>query len=227
MKPRLLILRPEPGGAATEARARALGWQTLWAPLFRVGPVDWSPPSPTRFDAMLLTSANAARLAGPALAGFVHLPLYAVGQATAEAARAAGFGDIRIGTGGVTPLIARAADDGVGSLLHLAGREHRHAERPGITIHRRIVYAADPVDRLPEEARSALTAGAIALLHSPRAAALFATLVDLASLDRRGVRIAAISPAALDAAGCGWAAAFAAASPDDDALLAAAARLCE
>jgi uroporphyrinogen-III synthase len=65
------------------------------------------------------------------------------------------------------------------------------------------------------------------LLHSPRAAALFAELADAAGVSRATVRIAAISPAVLAAAGAGWAAGIAASSPDDDALLAAAARMCE
>jgi len=227
MRPRLLILRPEPGGSATAARAAALGWQTVRAPLFQITPIDWSPPGPAGFDAVMMTSAHAARLAGAGLAGLVHLPLYAVGLATAEAARRAGFADIRTGVRDAEALIAMAAADGIASLLHLAAREHRTTNRPGIAVDRRIVYAADPVGRLPDAARSALAGGAITFLHSPRAAALFASLADAADIARAEIRIAAISPAALAAAGEGWAAALAAASPDDDALLAAAARLCE
>jgi uroporphyrinogen-III synthase len=226
MKPCLLILRPEPGASATAARAAALGWQTIQAPLFRVAAMDWAPPHST-FDAVMMTSANAARLAGAGLAKFVHLPLYAVGRATADTARAAGFVDVRIGTGDAEALLADAASDGAGTLLHLAGREHRPVARAGMIIERHIVYGADPVDRLPDAAAQALADGAIALLHSPRAATLFAMLTDATALSRRAIRIAAISLAARDAAGAGWAAALAAACPDDDALLAAAARLCE
>jgi len=44
---------------------------------------------------------------------------------------------------------------------------------------------------------------------------------------RESIRIAALAPAVLDAAGAGWRASVAAAKPDDAALLAAAARLCQ
>lgn len=230
MKPRLLILRPRPGSIATTARAAALGWQCVSTPLFTVGTLEWSPPPPpppSDYDAVMMTSANAARRGGAGLAQFRGLPLYAVGRATAEAARQAGFTDVRNCGGDSEALVARAAADGMTRMLHLAGREHRAVSHSGIAIDRRIVYGADPVGELAEEARAALTEGAVALLHSPRAAALFAALVDKAAFARAAIRIAAISPAALVAAGEGWRAAIAAVSPDDDALLAAAARLCE
>jgi uroporphyrinogen-III synthase len=66
----------------------------------------------------------------------------------------------------------------------------------------------------------------VALIHSPRAGRRFAELVDRASIARGGVTIAAISPAAAEAAGEGWARVEAAERPADDVLLALAARLC-
>ncbi len=66
--------------------------------------------------------------------------------------------------------------------------------------------------------------GSVALIHSTRAAKRFAELAD--RIDKSAIAIAAISPEAHAAAGEGWAAAEAAASPDDEALLALAERLC-
>jgi len=223
----LLVLRPEPGASATALRARALGREAVVAPIFTVAACPWAPPDASGFDALMLTSANAVRLAGPALARYHRLPVYAVGAATGAAARAAGFGDVREGDDEATMLLALAAADGAGRLLHLTGREHRHAAHPAIAVERRIVYAADALDRLPDAARAALDAGAVALLHSPRAAATFAALVDGSGIARAGLRIAAISDAARDAAGPGWRAALAAGRPTDAALLAVAARLCD
>jgi uroporphyrinogen-III synthase len=210
----LLVLRPEPGAAATVAAARAMGLDAVAAPLFTVRAVDWAPPVELP-DAVLMTSANAARLGGPGLAALSDRPLYAVGAATAEAARAAGFRHVVAGSNDVEAIVTQAHADGIGRLLHLAGREHR-----GLPMDRCIVYVADPVDVLPEAARTALPE-AVALLHSPRAARLFATLVDPAA-----VRIAAISAAARDAAGPGWQATAVAEQPTDASLLAAAAKLC-
>jgi len=65
----------------------------------------------------------------------------------------------------------------------------------------------------------------VAAVHSPRAAKRLAELVPEG--DRANIRIAAISQAAGDAAGPGWAAVGIAAVPTDSALLALAVRLCE
>jgi uroporphyrinogen-III synthase len=226
MMRRLLVLRPEPGASATAERAAARGWTVIKSPLFEVRACDWSAPDAADQDAVMMTSANAARLGGKGLAGLIHLPLYAVGAATAEAARGAGFTDIRTGTGDGAALLQQAAADGVARLLHLAGRDHRDLSHAAVAIERRMVYRSDPTDMLSDEAAAVLNAGAIALLHSPRAASRFALLVREARIARAMIRIAAISAAALEAAGPGWAAAATARSPNDDALLAAAA-LCD
>ncbi len=83
MKP-LAVLRPEPGNAATAARIAAAGARTIRLPLFAVGPLAWTPPDPAVHDALLLTSANAVRQAGPGLAGYRTLPVHAVGAAPAR-----------------------------------------------------------------------------------------------------------------------------------------------
>jgi uroporphyrinogen-III synthase len=220
MMRRLLVLRPEPGASATAERAAARGWTVIKSPLFEVRACDWSAPDVADQDAVMMTSANAARLGGKGLAGLIHLPLYA------EAARGAGFTDIRMGTGDGAALLQQAAADGVARLLHLAGRDHRDLSHAAVAIERRLVYRSDPTDMLSDEAAAVLNAGAIALLHSPRAASRFALLVREARIVRAMIRIAAISAAALEAAGPGWAAAATARSPNDDALLAAAA-LCD
>ncbi|HLZ79132.1 MAG TPA: uroporphyrinogen-III synthase, partial [Sphingomonas sp.] len=94
----LLVLRPEPGASATVAAAHALGLEAIAVPLFTVRPVDWIIPERTP-EAVLMTSANAARMAGAALHSLAPLPLYAVGAATAAAARDAGFTRIVAGEG--------------------------------------------------------------------------------------------------------------------------------
>jgi uroporphyrinogen-III synthase len=223
----LLILRPQPGAAATAARIAERGGNAIVAPLFSVVPLAWSPPDAAEVDAVLLTSAAALRHGGAALAGLTHLPAFAVGAATAAAAREAGFIDVVTGARDAAAVVAPAAAAGFRRLLHLAGREHIGVVHPGVTILRRIVYAADAETRLPDAAVGALAQGAVALFHSPRAGALFRALLAPAGLEPGTIRIAAISPAALTAAGPGWNAAVAAARPDDAALLAAAACLCD
>ena len=72
-----------------------------------------------------------------------------------------------------------------------------------------IYLLANPLLRLP-------LAGTVALVHSPRAGARLAALLP----DRADVRLAAISAAAAEAAGDGWAAVAVAPTPDDAALVA-------
>lgn len=213
----LLILRPEPGAGATARRAEALGLATIRRPLFRIAARDWEA---AEADAVMMTSANAARFGGPGLAPLLALPLYAVGEATGEAARGAGFTDVRCGPGDVAALIGTIARDGVERLLHLAGEDRTAFDPRGVSIAERIVYAAEPIDVVLDDA---LARRPVVLLHSTRAARRFGALVD----DRAGLRIAAISAAVLAAAGGGWDSAAAAPTPDDDALLAVAARLCD
>ena len=221
---RLLVLRPEPAAAATVARATAAGWHVIAAPLFTIVAEPWEAPDPAAHDALMLTSAQAVRHAGDALHLYRGLPVYAVGEATGVAATEAGFADVRMGSADSALLVTMMVRDGIAHPLHLAGREHRILDAAPIPIARRIVYAADPVAALPPAARAAVEQGAVALLHSQRASAVFADLLGRARIDPRGVRVAAISGAA--AAGP-WSIVKIADTPTDSALLAAAARLCE
>ena len=221
---RLLVLRPEPGAAATLANAVAAGWHPIAAPIFTIAAIDWEAPDAAAHDALMLTSAQAVRHAGAALASYHALPVYAVGEATGVAAMEAGFADVRMGSADAALLVTMMVRDGVQHPLHLAGREHRILDAAPIPIARRIVYAADPVAELPHAARAAVEQDAVALLHSQRASTVFAELLIRAGLDPATVRVAAISGAA--AAGP-WQKVKIAEAPGDSALLAAAARLCE
>lgn len=218
----VLILRPQPGADETAARARALGLSPVVAPLFAVRALSWSPPPAAEFDAIMLTSANAARRAGAGLAAFLGLPCYAVGEATAAAASDAGFADVRVGPeDGVALLMAMEAD-GVARALHPCGADHITLEPARMRISRLPVYEAGAVEALPAGARPALAGDAVALLHSARAATLFGALVP----DRSRVSVAAISPRTARAAGSGWRQMAVAAEPRDHALLVLAAKLC-
>ncbi|MGC6327964.1 uroporphyrinogen-III synthase [Rhizorhabdus sp. FW153] len=224
----LLILRPEPGATMTAKSAFDQGWRPIVAPIFRIEPLAWDAPPASDYDALFVTSANAVRQAGKALSRYRDMPAYAVGAATARALKSAGFTQIRTGRGDAAMMMLTAAAEGVTSALHLAGEDHRDSEHPDIRLDRRLVYRSAAAGRLSEKAELALRSGeAVALLHSGRAGERFAQLVDEAAIPRNGIRIAALAPAVAEAAGHGWAATIAADRPDDAALLAAAARLCQ
>ena len=222
-----MILRPEPGATATAERARRLGLDAVTAPMFTIRPLAWIPPEPSSTDALLLTSANAARCAGGDFARFAHLRCYALGEATAEAAREAGLRDVRTGPSDGAAVVKMAVADGVRRLLHLCGREHVPLEHTDMLVARIPVYASDAIGALPKAAADACARGAVALIHSARAAAYFAALLDAAGVARAAVSIAAISEAAAAPAGAGWKRVEAAAAPRDEALLELAAKLCQ
>jgi uroporphyrinogen-III synthase len=222
MNPEILILRPQPGADSTALRARGFGLEPVVAPLFTIRPLRWNPPD-RRFGAVMLTSANAPRQAGGRLASFLHLPCFTVGEATAEAARGAGFVDVRTGKADGAALLTEIAETGLRSIVHPAGRDHIRLTHPDLDILHVAVYASEPAKALPAQATAALGRGALALLHSPRAAMLFALLTTMPDT----VRIAAISAATAAAAGDGWAAVAVAARPRDEALLELAAELCQ
>ncbi len=212
---RLLVLRPEPGASETLERAHNLGLNAFSIPLFEVEPVGWELPDPDSFDGLLLTSANAPRLAGPQLQLLASLPVYAVGARTAEAARKVGLRVVAVGNAGVDRLVDSIDPDA--RLLHLAGEERKLPATPQ-NVTEITVYRSRAIER-PDLGH---VGASVALVHSPRAARRFAELVP----DRMSIAIVAISPAAAEAAGPGWECVYIAERPSDDALLALAARLC-
>ena len=213
---RILVLRPEPGASATARRIRGLGLEALVIPLFEIERVAWRAPDPSLFDGLLLTSAQAARFGGEELSQLRSLKVYAVGEATAEAARSTGFDVWATGEAGVEQLLAAVGRDF--RLLHLCGEDRKALDGGAQLITQVVVYRS----RAIEAPNLRGISGSVALIHSPRAGRRLAELVD----DRSSIALAAISAAAADAAGDGWESSRAAQYPTDDALLALAARLC-
>lgn len=218
---RLAILRPEPGASATVERAAAIGLEAFAIPLFAVEPLAWEVPDPQSFDGLLLTSANAVRQGGGGLKALRGLPVYAVGEATAAAALDAGFEVASIGDGGVEQLLASIPPDL--RLLHLCG-EHRTAASASQAMNAVAVYRSA---ELPPPADLARVERQTVAVHSPRAGRRLGELADETGIDRSTVRVAAISGAAAEATGGGWDHCEAAEAPNEPALLALAARLCE
>jgi len=213
---RVLVLRPEPGASATIKKARGQGLDAAPMPLFEIDPVAWEAPNPSGFDALLLTSANAVRMAGGQLNALRGLPVHAVGEATAEAAREAGLEVVRVGSAGIDALLGSLPPDL--KLLHLCGDDRREPRAARQAITAIVVYRAkaiDAPDLSPMER-------AVVLVHSPRAGRRLSELVR----ERGSIAIAAISAAAAEAAGTGWQRIETAEAPNDEALLALAARLC-
>jgi uroporphyrinogen-III synthase len=196
----------------------AAGIAAIALPLFAVTPIRWSPPPPSRYDALLITSANAIRHGGEGLSTLRGLPVVAVGPTSAAAARAAGFQIDVVGSGDAQAAVAEARAAGFASLLHLGGRERIAV--PGVEA--MTVYASDALTIDP--AVTGHFVDRTILLHSVRAARRVATLVDRDDRDRARIAIAAFSEAVAAAAGTGWRLVAIAAQPTEAALIAAATR---
>ena len=182
---RLWITRAEPGASATAARLAARGLTALVDPLLEVRALPGGRIDLAGVAALAFTSANGVT----AFAGRSadrDLPVFAVGAATAAAARAAGFAAVTSAEGDVeslAPMIAAADWDRAGLVLapgpvepagDLAGALAAH----GLRARRLPVY--DTVERSPGAAILAALGGLSGVLvHSPRAArALAAVLAD-------------------------------------------------
>ncbi len=218
----IAVLRPEPGNGVTAAAIEARGRIAIRMPLFEVRPLAWQAPDAQAFDALILTSANAVRQGGPGLPALRRLPVYAVGNATADAALRERFHVALIGEEDAVSLLARAEAAGVRRALHLAGRE-RTIEAGGIIAAVRTVYASER--RTPEDI--ARLAGGIALVQSARSAAWLGELVDAQGLGRSGIALVAVSASALGTAGTGWQRVVVPGEPTSEALIEAAIALAD
>lgn len=221
----MLITRPEPGAAETAARVAALGWCPVLAPALVLAPRPM-PPLPAA-QAILLPSRAAARAIPPA-----SLPVLAVGEGTAEAARARGFTEVLAAEGEAASLITLAAarlDPAAGPLLLAVGRGYsldlaRGLRARGFRVHRRIAYTATEATALPEAAAHAIAMGgtSCALFFSPRSAEASLRQLGAAGLSGRAREMAAvaISPrVARVLAALPWGAIRIAARPDQDHML--------
>jgi uroporphyrinogen-III synthase len=220
---KFLIIRPEPGASASAARAKAAGLEPVVLPFFAITPRPWKLPQSANYDALLLTSANAVRQAGPQLQALRHLPLHVVGERTADAARAAHLIVASIGVSGVDDAIKAALDAGHCRLLWLTGDDHKVPAMPqGIMLDNIICYASEPLP-LPPATKQRIETADVIVLHSPRAARQFAQTADNMGLGRASITLAAFSTAIADAAGAGWRHIILADKPLDSALLSAVA----
>lgn len=112
---RVLVTRPEPGITRTVALLRRRGHQPLAMPLTRTVALagDHDLINGTRAGAYVVTSASAIHhwpMADSA-PGQLTVPLYAVGEATAQLAWDSGFQNVRVGPGDADALAGMLIGD--------------------------------------------------------------------------------------------------------------------
>lgn len=218
---KLLIIRPQPGADATAHRLRAAGHDPVIKPLFAIEHLPVPNVSADHYDAILLTSGNAARAASDFLHGNPDLPIYSVGSATASALQKLSLPVAQTGSDGVDALARAAAVDGHKRLLWLAGEDHSPIPQiTDVSIDVVTVYRSAMVGMPPAFAECVNQSDAV-ILHSSRAAAHFAALCETMKLPRADITLATFSNAIAHSAGKNWAAMIVADAPNDAALLVA------
>ena len=226
---RVLITRPEPDATRLAQLLRAAGHEPVLAPLMHVEVLGEPPPQEIGGAVLLFTSAIGAR-AAKAHGVRSTRGVLVVGEATAQAAREAGFDVGGVAGGDVSSLAALVADrlpkDQL--LVHVAGSEVAGdlSGALGALGYRALrwgAYAARAAEALPAPAAAFLNGepGTV-LLYSPRSARLLVQLIRDAGLERAAARHRALclSKAVADAASSiSWASLEAAAKPSQEALL--------
>jgi uroporphyrinogen-III synthase len=182
----VLVTRPHPDDEATAAALRARGFEVLRAPMLRFEPVPFHDDADARYGAVIVTSANALRAIAPYLAGsrILKLPLFAVGEHTAAAAREAGFGEVITAggdAGALRDLVLGALKSKqlkkASTLLYLAGADLARdlageLGEKGFTVVTHTTYRMIPATSLPREICDAFVANQIeAVLHYSRRSA--------------------------------------------------------
>lgn len=222
----LALLRPEPGWSDSAGAARAIGLEVVGHPLFLAEPVEWTLPE-GEFDAILAGSAAAFRMGGAQLGALTGLPVYAVGMATAVAAREAGFVVARTGGGGLQHLLDDLGGESI-RFLRLGGEERVPlSPQANQTVTDCVVYRMVPCELESDFAAVLASERPLVALHSAAAARHFAQEVDRLGLSRCSLILVALGPRIAKAAGLGWAALHIADQPDDATLLAKAHALCK
>jgi uroporphyrinogen-III synthase len=172
---RVWVTRASPGAERTAAALRALGHSPLLSPVMRVKQLP-AAIDLTDVAALAFTSANGVEAFAVRSPGR-DLKVFAVGDATAEAAREAGFSDVVSAHGDVEALGRLVAAAGLPEgavVLHPGGSELAgdlpSAAGPGVRVRRVALY--ETVARAPSEALSVMDLGGVdaVLVHSSKAA---------------------------------------------------------
>jgi uroporphyrinogen-III synthase len=179
---RILVTRPEPDGEHTAQKLRERGCDVVLAPVLRIRLLDQADLGTGPWDAVAMTSANAAHALErhTRRLHITRLPVLTVGRRTAEAARAAGFTDIASANGN-EPALAHLIGTRLlrgNIILYLAGEDRAGdlamAVAPhGVRVETVVIYRAVAAERLPEPAMAALRGGEVnGVLHFSRRSAV-------------------------------------------------------
>lgn len=233
----VLVTRSPADAAELVGELKARGHDGLVEPMFEIVSLRQHPAALSLAldgtQALLFTSANGVR-AFAEQAASRSLPAFAVGDATAEAARAAGFGEVESAGGNVenlADLVIDRLDPAQGALFHAAGSQlagdlKGALSDAGFEVRRLMLYEARPSTQLSDATTATLRAGAFdaVLFFSPRSASTFVRLLTEAGMQGacRRSHAVCLSPAvATEVESLAWRGIHVAERPNTAALLVA------
>ncbi len=204
----LLVTRPAPANIETARLLQKAGVNVELLPLLEFKALDFELPAPEKLAAIAVTSANAlhALKQNDALENFLSLPLFAVGQKTADMAKNLGFANVRTANGNLLSLVdlikasrlkgalfypaARQLSGDLGSMLYLNE----------VTVKTITVYEMAALKKLSHSQKTMLGDGSIdaALFYSRRTAQTFLSLCGLYELNTRHLPVLCLSPNVAD-----------------------------
>ena len=231
----ILVTRPHPDNEATAAALRGMGHEVLLAPMLRFEAVASGGDLDAGYHAVIVTSANALRAVDLAGHSLLALPLFAVGEHTAEAARTAGFsrvlsagGDARALRDHLRARVKAKEMKKSARLIYLAGADlsrdlASELGEDGFDVTTRMTYRMVALATLPRESLEAFATNAIAavLHYSARSARAFVEAVQSAGIEISALSVPQCCISASVAAilrEAGATRVQAAASPDENAL---------
>ena len=190
---RLLLTRPLEDARSLARRLRRGGHQVDLAPILTMRYCPEACPDKVRPAALAVTSKNGIRalLALPQkrLKPLLRLPLYAVGEQTAAAARRAGWHCVIAAQGSVADLAHRiiaSFPKGLSAaqrpIWHISGAVQAGAlvetlRQAGLAAERVVLYQAEPVTHWPRHVARQFPNYEGVIIYSTRSAQLFCGLV--------------------------------------------------
>lgn len=209
-----------PAAIRTAERVKALGFETIAAPLIGIKAADDAPKPPPEDAVLIFTSMHGVRAFSQAVTSR-HWPVVTVGDATAEFARSEGFSNVISASGSSDDIPGIIIDRfKPRHLVHGRGEVARGdflgpLVKAGFASESRILYRQEAVTSLPIDDVQTISH---VLFHSPMAARIFA------DFNPKCGRMTAISISAATDQALGnleFAARRTALTPDERAMLAA------
>lgn len=166
----VLLTRPYDDSVDIARDISGMGFEPVIAPLLTIEPIPHD--AAAKPDAMVFTSANGVRHLNT---DFFDVPVFTVGDMTAQAAREKGYANV-ISADGTVNDIRDIIPSAYQNILYVRGADV--SQPPWPDIHDIIVYRAVKVDNFSDDTKKSLSAGTFdaAMFFSPRTAEHFVSL---------------------------------------------------